>query len=212
MYSLAINTCIEPYNIAILKNENIVAEVNWYYSYSQKNDHYYAIDYLFKTYNLDFKKIMFASIISGPGSFTGLRIGFSIIKTLGYLYNLPISSINTFEVISKSIDLKDYCIVVNAGLKEVFLYKNKKISLDKIENLHKYDEILIFPEFNLYKKIERDKKIYLKIDAGDIGIIGLNKFKEGKFEDYKKISPLYLREPESIYKIYKEEEWWTKKI
>jgi len=36
MYSLAINTCIEPYNIAILKNENIVAEVNWYYSYSQK--------------------------------------------------------------------------------------------------------------------------------------------------------------------------------
>jgi len=126
MYSLAINTCIEPYNIAILQNENIIAEVNWYYSYSQKNNHYYAIDYLFKTYNLDFKKIMFASIISGPGSFTGLRMGFSIIKTLGYLYNLPITSINTFEVISKSIDLKDYCIVVNAGLKEAFLYKNKK--------------------------------------------------------------------------------------
>lgn len=205
MYSFVINSCIEPYGVAVLQNENVLGEVNWYYSNSQKNDHYYAIDYLFKTYNLDFNKFMFVSIVNGPGSFTGLRIGFSIIKTLGYLYNLPIVSITTFEAVSNYIDLKDYSIVINAGLKEVFVYKNKKIFLDKIENLNRYNEILIFPEFSFYKKISNVKKIYFQLNAGSIGKIGLYKFKEGNFEDYKKVMPFYLREPESIYKIYKEE-------
>lgn len=206
MYSLAINTSIEPYGVAVLQNEKILSEVNWYYSYSQKNDHFYAIDYLFKTYNLDFKKIMFISIVNGPGSFTGLRIGFSIVKTLGFLYNLPITTITTFEAISNLVELKDYYIVINAGLKEVFIYKNDNVEIDKIENLKKYNEILIFPEFNLYQKVLNKKKIYLKIDASIVGRIGLIKFKEGKFEDYKKVLPLYLREIESIFKKYNEEE------
>jgi len=206
MYSLAINTSIEPYSVAVLQNEKILSEVNWYYSYFQKNDHFYAIDYLFKTYNLDFKKIMFISIVNGPGSFTGLRIGFSVVKTLGFLYNLPITTITTFEAISNLVELKDYYIVINAGLKEVFIYKNDNVEIDKIENLKKYNEILIFPEFNLYQKVLNKKKIYLKIDASIVGRIGLIKFKEGKFEDYKKVLPLYLREIESIFKKYNEEE------
>ncbi|MGB9749308.1 MAG: tRNA (adenosine(37)-N6)-threonylcarbamoyltransferase complex dimerization subunit type 1 TsaB [Caldisericia bacterium] len=206
MYSLAINTSIEPYGVAVLQNEKILSEVNWYYSYSQKNNHFYAIDYLFKTYNLDFKKIMFISIVNGPGSFTGLRIGFSIVKTLGFLYNLPITTITTFEAISNSVELKDYSIVINAGLKEVFIYKNDNVEIDKIENLKNYNEVLIFPEFSLYQKILNKKKIYLKIDTSIVGRIGLIKFKEGEFEDYKKVLPLYLRDVESIFKKYNEEE------
>lgn len=205
MYSFAINSCIEPYGVAVLQNDYVLGEVYWYFSNLKKNDHYYAIDYLFKTYKLDFKKIMLISIINGPGSFTGLRIGFSIVKTLGYLYNLPITTITTFEAISSFLDLKDHCIVVNAGLKEVFIYKNNKIFIDKIGNLNKYDEVLIIPELSLYQKISNKKKIYWSLFVGNVGKVGLNKFKNGNFEDYKKVMPFYLREPESIYKIYKEE-------
>lgn len=205
MYSFAINSCIEPYNVAILHNDSVLGEVSWYFTNLKKNDHYYAIDYLFKTYKIDFKKIMLISILNGPGSFTGLRIGFSIVKTLGYLYNLPISTITTFEAISNFINLKDYCIVINAGLKEVFIYKNNSIFIDKIENLNKYHEVLIIPELNLYQKISNKKKIIWSLSAGNIGKVGLNKFKNGNFDYYKKVMPFYLREPESIYKIYKEE-------
>lgn len=205
MYSLAINSCVEPYGVSLLQNDLILGEVHWYFTNTQKNDHFYAIDYLFKTYNLDFGKLEFISIINGPGSFTGLRIGFSIIKTIGFLYNLPIIPISIFEVITKFINLDDYAIIVNAGLKEVFIYKNNKIFLDKLEKLVSLSEVLVFPEYKLFDKVLNKRKIYFQIESGNVGKIGFNKFKEGYFEDYKKVLPLYLREPESIYKVYKEE-------
>lgn len=205
MYSLAINTAIEPYGVSVLQNENILGEVYWYFSKTKKNEHLYAIDYLFKRYDLNFEKIMFITLVSGPGSFTGLKIGFSVVKTLGFLYKTPISLVSTFEAVTNFIDIKNFIIVINAGLKEVFVFKENVIKIDKFDNLKEYKEIKIFTEFYLYKNYPLKDKIYFQISAGNVGIVGLIKFKDGNFEDAKNINPNYLREPESIFKTYKED-------
>ena len=40
-------------------------------------------------------------VVNGPGSFTGVRIGVTIAKTLAYSLNIPIRSVTSIEVLQK---------------------------------------------------------------------------------------------------------------
>ena len=56
----------------------------------------------------DIKKII---IVNGPGSFTGIRIGLTISKTLAWAKNIPIVAISSLKAMSLSI-IDDYDYVV----------------------------------------------------------------------------------------------------
>lgn len=43
-------------------------------------------------------------VVNGPGSFTGVRLGITIAKTLAYTQNIPIKAISYLEVISACVD------------------------------------------------------------------------------------------------------------
>ncbi len=60
------------------------------------------VDDLFKKNNLkptDIKKIF---IVNGPGSFTGIRVGVTIAKMMGFCLNIPLIKISKLEVLSSS--------------------------------------------------------------------------------------------------------------
>lgn len=50
-------------------------------------------------------------VVNGPGSFTGVRIGVTIAKTMAYTLNIPIRVITSLEVLVASIDTKEAKIV-----------------------------------------------------------------------------------------------------
>lgn len=45
----------------------------------------------------------FISVTSGPGSFTGLRVGLTTVKMLGLAWNLPIVAVDTLQVLAHQI-------------------------------------------------------------------------------------------------------------
>ena len=54
---------------------------------------------------IDFKDIEGIVIYKGPGSFTGLRIGFSVANALAYSLSIPIVATNEKTWITEGIDL-----------------------------------------------------------------------------------------------------------
>lgn len=203
MLHLAINTSLEPYFISILNDEKLLNEFSWSFTDTGRNDHISGLDFLLKNLNLSLKDIDFLTILEGPGSFTGLRIGFTFVKTINIVFKTPVVMVNSFEAIEDSIKLKDFFVVINAGLKEVFVYENKKIQIKKFDEIKKSNSknIFVFPEFYLFKEFE--KGIYVKINSINLGRVGYKKFIDGKIASLNELKPLYLREAETIFKKFK---------
>jgi len=64
------------------------------------------IDELFKSNNISLSELDAVAVSAGPGSYTGLRIGTSVAKGLGYAVNKPVISVPTFFALSVGIPTK----------------------------------------------------------------------------------------------------------
>jgi len=71
------------------------------------------IEELFKENNLNIKDLKKIIVVNGPGSFTGIRIGLSIAKTLAYALNIEINTLSslTAYLISSSLNEKKKAII-----------------------------------------------------------------------------------------------------
>ena len=75
------------------------------------------IESIFKENNLDVKDLKKIIVVNGPGSFTGIRIGLSIAKTMAYALNIDINVISS---------LKAYLISNNNGQKRKAVIEDNK--------------------------------------------------------------------------------------
>jgi tRNA threonylcarbamoyl adenosine modification protein YeaZ len=58
---------------------------------------------------------------TGPGSFTGLRVGMATAKTLAWCLAIPIVGISTTDALARALDTPGSAIVLPAGAHDVFL-------------------------------------------------------------------------------------------
>jgi tRNA threonylcarbamoyladenosine biosynthesis protein TsaB len=82
-----------------------------------------AVKQLCEQFNISLDKIDAVSVVNGPGSYTGLRVGLSAAKGICYALNKPLICINTLEWLAKSmcdenIDL--ICPMIDARRMEVY--------------------------------------------------------------------------------------------
>lgn len=80
------------------------------------------IDFLLQSIDLTLKDIDLITVVNGPGSFTGIRIGVTTAKTLAQMLHKPLAAVNTLEVLAANIaSEKDLiCPVLDARKKEVY--------------------------------------------------------------------------------------------
>ena len=94
---LALDTSTDRAAIG-LKNGASFAELAWPAGRSQTTSLLMAIDWLLDTSNLTTDDLAAVAVATGPGTFTGLRVGMSLAKGLVLARDLPLIGIPTLDV------------------------------------------------------------------------------------------------------------------
>lgn len=153
MYTLFISTFDKIITIGLLKNGEVVSELT---KESSKNHSIHTmpmIDEILKINNLSTSYLNEIIVVNGPGSFTGVRIGVTIAKTLAYTLNIPIKTITSLKAYAVSNDSDTNKLVVIEDLKGKYIGY-----FDSYNNLLSDYTYLKNNEFIEYIK---DKKQYL---------------------------------------------------
>jgi len=163
---------------------------------------------------LDVSGLSAVSVGIGPGSFTGLRIGFSVAKGLCYPHNIDLIGISSLKIIANSVirENKNIISLINDkgehyyiskysnDLKELVEPKIKLIDRDYIFNILDDDSIIVVntDESNEFISDLVNKEIQVfKSTISSVDMISLShkSLEEKKFEDIAYIEPMYVKKP-----------------
>jgi tRNA threonylcarbamoyladenosine biosynthesis protein TsaB len=103
---LAIETCTPEGSLAVSKGENVLTSRQWGSQGSHSNVITQQLEDCLKESGLQLKDLGAIIVGVGPGSFTGIRIGLNLAKSLAYAFDLPVyefsSLINCAEPAAKN--------------------------------------------------------------------------------------------------------------
>ena len=164
--------------------------------------------------DLDVSGLSAVSVGIGPGSFTGLRIGFSVAKGLCYPHNIDLIGLWSLKIIANSVVkenkniislIKDkgehyYISKYSNDLKEIVEPKIKLIDRDYIFNIVDDDSVIVVntDESNEFISDLVDDEIQVfKRTISSIDMISLShkSLEEKNFEDIAYIEPMYVKKP-----------------
>ncbi len=176
---------------------------------------------LFASLDAKIEEINFLGVGLGPGSFTGLRISFSIIKALALSRNLKIVGIPTFDILS--FPLKEHrkvCVSFYARKNLFYLacYRDeggvfKKIYRESLVSRQQLFSFLIKKGFVLCgdavnfiesperKKIKVVDEVFWKINPHIFLKLCLGKIARKRYLKISNLKPLYIHSPLCQVKI-----------
>jgi tRNA threonylcarbamoyl adenosine modification protein YeaZ len=93
--TLAIRTDKPEAEIYLLKNGEVIDQIIWQAHRQLADTIHHKMELLLDNNNLKYSDISDLITYTGPGSFTGLRIGITVFNTLAYANSIPIVGANT---------------------------------------------------------------------------------------------------------------------
>ncbi len=121
MYTLFISTFDKNITIGILKNGFLLDKIE---KDSKQNHSELVMPMISEILNknkINIKQINNLVVVNGPGSFTGVRIGITIAKTLAYVLNIPIKTITSLEAFAVSNETDSDKIILISDLKGKYI-------------------------------------------------------------------------------------------
>lgn len=113
MLTLFISTYNEYVIIGLLKDGKEISLINRTSLKGHNTLIVPSIEEILKNNNLTVHDLNNIIVVNGPGSFTGIRLGITVAKTLAYTLNISIKTISSIEAIACSISDKDKIITIN---------------------------------------------------------------------------------------------------
>jgi tRNA threonylcarbamoyladenosine biosynthesis protein TsaB len=162
----------------------------------------------FTALNIKKKDISLVAVASGPGSFTGLRIGMSYAKGFCYGGNIPIIGITNFEILLKQAPLhaapvyvlisaghgRYYCGIFKDG---IHLSGAKMITLEQTAIIPERSFVVLMGdsgEENLQKKLVHSIHIIQgKYSGALVCQIAIDKFARLGADNLDTLEPFYLQ-------------------
>lgn len=223
MKLLCMDTTAKVSTVAIVDEQKVLAnyQVNLSFTHSQTAMPMAA--QLLTICGLTLEDIDGFAVATGPGSFTGLRIGISAIKGMAFAQNKPCISVSTLDALAQNCrDFDGYvCAVMDARCNQVYqaLYhvegqviqkttEDRAILLsdltEELQNLKK-SIILVGDGADLcYNKMkEVVPNLYLASpqqryqSAASVGMVGMQKLLAGDTLTADELLPQYLRLPQA---------------
>lgn len=217
MKILGIDTSTKTLSVAICDDDKIICETFINSTLNHSCTLMPTIDKLLNSANLKISDIDLFAVTSGPGSFTGIRIGISTIKGFALATNKPCIAIPSLEALAFNLIDTDCiaCPAIDARGDRVYtsLFKihSKKITRltdDNVILISKLEKNLLNTEENIiflgdgadlcYNKIGQkiNSKIANSINrlcrASSICILGKEKYKNGQVSSAYNLFPQYI--------------------
>lgn len=218
---LAIETSGKTGGIALFK-EILLGEVSLSSKESYSTIIFKTLPFLEKNLKFSLEEVDFYAIDIGPGSFTGLRIGFSILKGLNLAYPRPVIPVSSLEVLATNFINYPGNIVslVDAYSKEIFfasyVWENFNLKTLISPICIPLKELLSFvkvPSLFASETLEKWKDFFKKelnevfieppfspnLSAGLVAKLAFIKLKQKKVElkEAETLLPLYLKPSEA---------------
>lgn len=216
---LNIETATKTCSVNLAKKGNLLEKreiISEKYIHNEKL--HLLIKELFEATKINLKNLEAVGVSSGPGSFTGLRIGVSAAKGIAFALKIPLISMNAIDIMIQNYHIPSgnnnntiFLPMIDARREEVYtaVYDCHKKRLDKIACLEINE--LFFNNYKSFKEIYflgngatkfknkwNDRNVFID-DLALNSSLGMTsgtyeKFIKKDFEDLSYFNPFYLKD------------------
>ncbi len=214
---LALDSTADVSTVAVCKGEDLLSEITINTGNTHSQTLLPAVEQAIKMAELSANDIDVFACSTGPGSFTGVRIGVATIKGIAYGKNKPCVSVSTLEALAYNLIGNNglICPVMNARRSQVYnaLFKcngsvitrlcaDRAISISELDcELSDIDEriYLCGDGYGITEKGFNKTKIsfvsqrYRYQSAYSVAQIALKKYENSEFLTDMGLAPIYLR-------------------
>ena len=211
-------------SVAIVQDEEVIAEYNVQYKKTHSQTLLPMLDELKRMVDLDLQTVDAIAIASGPGSFTGLRIGSATVKGLGLVLDKPVIPVPTLEGLAFQLAEADgfICPFMDASRNQVYtgVYEMREGELvcvidqcamdihDLLKELAKYPVKIHFlgDGVPVYEEIIREEIVneyqfapchLSRQRAAAVAALGERYYHQGRIETAAEHRPVYLRKSQA---------------
>ena len=125
---LAVDTSTSLVGLALYDGDQVLGEMTWTTKQHHTTELSPALSGLLKRCGVTMNMVNALGVAIGPGSFTSLRVGLSLVKGIALARNLPVMGISTLDVIAAAQPISKHPLValLQAGRTRVAfgVYKN----------------------------------------------------------------------------------------
>lgn len=214
---LNIETSTTVCSVCLAKDGEVIAHVEGKESNEHAGKLTLFIEQIISGKQMAYADLDAVAVSSGPGSYTGLRIGTSAAKGLCYALNKPLLSVPTLMALAENIKLKMpdpravYMPVMDAGRMDIYTAifdftgrelqaaKMVTVNIEQMAFLSTYP--LVIAGGNAARKVglavsSTNLQILENVacSASGMAAIAERKFRAGNFEDLAYFQPFYLHE------------------
>jgi tRNA threonylcarbamoyladenosine biosynthesis protein TsaB len=217
---VAIETSGRVGSVAIVEDGQVVATEQFAHGLRHAAGIVPIIDRLIRARSWSPKEIEQIYVSAGPGSFTGLRIGITVAKTIALVGGAKIVAVPTVRVLAANApaDARNVIIVLDAKRDQIFTARFENGDEREPAHLDSLTAMLSRsprPVFLLGEGIPYHEKFIPKDDpavivtpqecwparAEAVAEIGMKMAAAGEFADSFKLTPTYVRRPEAEEKL-----------
>ncbi|MFC2045169.1 tRNA (adenosine(37)-N6)-threonylcarbamoyltransferase complex dimerization subunit type 1 TsaB [Chloroflexota bacterium] len=216
---LAIDTSTDTASIALVRDDDVLAELTWHCEQNHTVELLPNLDDLLNITGLDIQSVTSIAVARGPGSFNGLRVGISTAKGLAFSMNIPIVGVTTMEIeaYQHAATGLPICPVFNAGRGEIasamFQKKGNRWQQLTTEHITTIDDLCsqittktvfcgqYIPVIASQLKKHLKQKAFIPTlaarlrRAGYLAELGKKRLEAGSYDNPTTLQPLYLRQP-----------------
>lgn len=186
--TLFISTFNEKVIIGILEKNKLILKREVISNRSHSLTLVPTIDEIIKEINITLKDLKEIIVVNGPGSFTGVRLGVTVAKTLAYTLKINIKTITSIEAISLSDNSSKKIVVVPDNKGKYLGIFEDNILIEKIiyfNNLEYEDYLKNYPDY--------------KIISNNLDLEQIIKYlKNSKNINAHSVNPVYIKKIEAL--------------